>query len=99
MDPFLGLGLPNEQELDPYADLLGLPPTAEQPGNWLPTPSTLPQSAAIETAPRMPAPIQLSVSVQQAIEDAVRVSVVRAVITAVRLVTGGAVGLAEQATR
>jgi hypothetical protein len=105
-DPFLGLGLPNEQELDPYADLLGLTPAEPavwQPGNWLAASPALPWAAAVvETGPGALAPIQLSAHVQKAIEDAVanalRVSVVRAVSAAVRLATRGqAVQVTQQA--
>ncbi len=84
MDPFLGLGLPNEQALDPY---------------WLfALPTPLPAAAAAVAGPGAPSSIQLSVSVQQAIKDAVvnvvRVSVVDAVTEALRVVTRNAVGQA-----
>jgi hypothetical protein len=104
MDPFLGLGLPNEQELDPCADLLRLPPAEPsvwQHGNWLAAPPALPRAAAFQTGPEAPALIQLSASVQKAIEDAVanalRVSVVRAVSAAVRsAIRGQAVHVTQQ---
>jgi hypothetical protein len=109
MDPFLGLGLPDELALDPYADLLAMPPAPAaaahaimQPGGWFVVrPATPPQADGGEGGAGVLPAVQLSTLVQQAIRDAVvgalRSSVVQAVSAAVRAATRDAVAQAAEA--